>query len=488
MGLLQRTQKGKLISLRAIALTKVAISASAGRGCVAVDKKIQFTFLILFCLVICSSCNKNKLNPFAKNNTAEAQRDIAMKNLFHANTNKALIATKFFIKNPDKDVGAIAKDLLDHDDKRIRTNAAIIVGVAKNRLAYIALADMLVNDPDYEVRAATAEALGNIGDIDATDILAKTLRKDIRYEVVTACALALKTLGVNPIPMLTERLDSKNSHDRVTLATVLGEICAPQDCGSLIMLLTDEKSFVRLEANAKLMKISGLDMNFSAEAPIDVRERSIERWIKWLKGVRGNRSAQPFQMDNTDNEVAKKDEKNSGVRPNNINNRNDFVENINPENAKAKDLNTSSTRNSKKAKPVRNLAISIKPRDKMRRIGEPVLIDISISNTSKNDKIGIPEKTLIPYNLRFDVRDEHGKEIKFTGKFSAPSANSGTNLRMIKPRMRQRKVIDLNNLHHFPHPGIYAIRAVYTNVDSGEANIGWTGKATSNLVTITLTP
>ena len=111
-------------------------------------------------------------------------------------------------------------------------------------------------DKDARIRAAAAEALGEVGDLSAIEPLGKALAGDADSDVRQAAAEALGELGSpNAVPALRAALKDADSDVRESVADALGEIGGPDAERVLRQALSDPDEDVRDAAAAALAKM-----------------------------------------------------------------------------------------------------------------------------------------------------------------------------------------------------------------------------------------
>jgi HEAT repeat protein len=117
----------------------------------------------------------------------------------------------------------------------------------------------VLKDEDWRIRRAAAEALGQIGDPQATPALIQALR-DEDFWVRRAAAEALGQIGdPQATPALAQALRDEMWLVRLAAAEALGQIGDPQATPALIQALQDEDSDVRRAAARALRKIDAKD-------------------------------------------------------------------------------------------------------------------------------------------------------------------------------------------------------------------------------------
>lgn len=124
-----------------------------------------------------------------------------------------------------------------------RTGAARVVPLLSKSL----------KDPQEEVRRSSAEALGQIVDVDAVPALLERL-EDSSAAVRRTAALALGKIGA--IPRLVQALNTSNSITRQAAEDALERISRPQAISHLAVMLQNGKDYVR-KASARTLRLIG---------------------------------------------------------------------------------------------------------------------------------------------------------------------------------------------------------------------------------------
>ncbi|MBN1387706.1 MAG: HEAT repeat domain-containing protein [Bacteroidales bacterium] len=136
-------------------------------------------------------------------------------------------------------------------NKKIRENAANVLGEIKDPRAVEPLIKILQNDKDSRTRVATA--LGKLKDPRAVEPLIEILQNDKESQASVATALGeLKdTRAVEPMIKLLYK--SENSNCRLSISKALGLIPDPRNIQPLIFALGDQDNIVRQTAAYSLM-------------------------------------------------------------------------------------------------------------------------------------------------------------------------------------------------------------------------------------------
>ena len=127
-----------------------------------------------------------------------------------------------FWRFPEFIINPISQNL-KLDDKLIRSTAIKLID-------YFEITGLLselkypLDDPSYDVRKATVEVLGKIGDASIVPMLLEALR-DIYADVWQASAHALMNVAdINVLPILVNLLEDRNRHIRMAAVRVLGKL------------------------------------------------------------------------------------------------------------------------------------------------------------------------------------------------------------------------------------------------------------------------
>lgn len=113
-----------------------------------------------------------------------------------------------------------------------------------------------LNDQDSRIRAAAAEALGELGDPSAIEALGTALAKDTDSDVREAAAEALGEVGSpNAVQVLRTGLKDGDEDVRAAVVDALGEIGGPEAERVLRQALADSDEDVRDAAVAALAKL-----------------------------------------------------------------------------------------------------------------------------------------------------------------------------------------------------------------------------------------
>jgi HEAT repeat protein len=133
---------------------------------------------------------------------------------------------------------------------RVRLQAAVILGRSGAADCLTPLAECLVDDPEYTVRAACALALGNAGDVHSVEPLVTKL-EDPEELVRAECRKALLRYAVpEAIPYLQAARERGSARVRMVLIEVASKIKDPQAGVLLAELMGDADEKVREQAAA----------------------------------------------------------------------------------------------------------------------------------------------------------------------------------------------------------------------------------------------
>lgn len=144
-----------------------------------------------------------------------------------------------------EDVKSLIKKL-DHDDVRVREEAAKALGKTRDTRAVKPLINALKKDAYWDVRKQAAISLGEIGDPNALKPLLSALKKDANNNVQGAAAGALGKIGDRKaVGPLINALGDNNSDVRKEAAKALGKIGDTTAVEPLIVSLKDKDSRVR---------------------------------------------------------------------------------------------------------------------------------------------------------------------------------------------------------------------------------------------------
>jgi HEAT repeat protein len=117
-------------------------------------------------------------------------------------------------------------------------------------------------DPDPDVRACAALALGRTGESVACRALAACLSDESAF-VASIAADALSMMGEPAVEALAEMLAAESAHVRILTVRALGRIKAQSAIGPLLDLLEDPSYLVRYYAQ-EVLEALGVGMVFFA--------------------------------------------------------------------------------------------------------------------------------------------------------------------------------------------------------------------------------
>ncbi len=136
-----------------------------------------------------------------------------------------------------------------------RRRAAWKLGNGRRRGALPALAAVLLEDGDWSVRRAAAEALGQIGDAAAVEPLVQAL-KDSDWSVRSAAAVALSNVGdPTSVDALLEALAAPDEFIRSATVIALARIGSARAMKALVRALMDESPEVVNQALSVLQAL-----------------------------------------------------------------------------------------------------------------------------------------------------------------------------------------------------------------------------------------
>ncbi len=166
------------------------------------------------------------------------------------------MAKSAFGKIGEPALKTLTEALLNAPEPRLRKNAAIILGLIKNKSAVQPLIECL-KDEDAEVRARSADALGEIGAGEAVEPLIEAL-KDDDDEVRISAARALGEIGdVRAAESLIEALYNRSWEVQQIAADALGKIGGKKVVQALIEKLKTGDEIVRMSASYSLGETGG---------------------------------------------------------------------------------------------------------------------------------------------------------------------------------------------------------------------------------------
>ena len=160
---------------------------------------------------------------------------------------------------------------LTHEDPEVRRKAVVALGERRNSDVSKILCVVLETDRDPLVRAASAEALGKIGDPSAIPALIKALG-DERYMVRWD---AVKALGEMKAGLAIPNLDhvaktDRQSDVRLAAVTSMGKIGGKEAIEPLIDVLSDKDENIAYFASQNLARLTGQSFGIQQA-----------KWAKW---------------------------------------------------------------------------------------------------------------------------------------------------------------------------------------------------------------
>lgn len=109
----------------------------------------------------------------------------------------------------------------------------------------------VLDDPDPDLRACAALALGRVGAGSAASVLAERLGDDSAF-VASIAADALSMLGERAVTPLAGKLDDGSPHVRLLAVRALGQTKSQSAIGPLFGVLEDSSYMVRYYAHEAL--------------------------------------------------------------------------------------------------------------------------------------------------------------------------------------------------------------------------------------------
>jgi HEAT repeat protein len=170
--------------------------------------------------------------------------------------NKDDFATVEEEKNTENALKEIARSMRPGNDPQVRQYGALLLGQLKDSEGITPLIQAL-RDPDKNVRAQAAKALGVIGDpsIGPLTLLLDDPDWRVRYRAAEALGI---TGSEKAVPFLINVLDDPKDHVRYMAAKAIGETGSGAAENALIVRLGDENEFVRRSAATSLGKTGGV--------------------------------------------------------------------------------------------------------------------------------------------------------------------------------------------------------------------------------------
>jgi HEAT repeat protein len=176
-------------------------------------------------------------------------------------------------KNMDQVREVIAGSTQPGNDPQVRQYAALLLGQLKESDGIDPLIQAL-RDPDKNVRAQAAIALGEIGDpsVDSLILLLDDMDWKVRYRAAEALGMIR---SIKAVPFLIIALDDPKDHVRYMAAKAIGETGSGKAEKALIVRLSDENEFVRRSAVTALGKTGGIAAKMALKDLL-LREQSEE--------------------------------------------------------------------------------------------------------------------------------------------------------------------------------------------------------------------
>jgi HEAT repeat protein len=165
--------------------------------------------------------------------------------------------------------------LLDGADPGLRQAAVILLGKAKDRRAAPALIAMLSSEANENLRCDLADALANIGALEAIPALAGALHSGsdaVEYQAF----LALKKLGEPARPAWIEALAHPNGRVRKTAAGMFGGEADAAAFPGLRLLLQDADTAVRISAAGTLASWIGSSSESGLEGVVPALKAALD--------------------------------------------------------------------------------------------------------------------------------------------------------------------------------------------------------------------
>jgi HEAT repeat protein len=143
------------------------------------------------------------------------------------NTRDRLLALVSLKDAPANEAVPLIKKVLYDESIQIRGMAIYALGVKKTEESFGLLVDILINEPDYSVRAAAAGALGYLEDLRALEPLNRAVYEDMDWLVRFSAAVSLGNLrDPRAYDALIQALKSPEEVIQQAAIAALGEIKA----------------------------------------------------------------------------------------------------------------------------------------------------------------------------------------------------------------------------------------------------------------------
>ena len=150
----------------------------------------------------------------------------------------------------------LVQPMITDDNTRVRYAAVSqldTLGTVNKDVSLTMLRDRLFNDPEPDVQAAAADAIGGLKLVEAYDDLAKVYRDTPEWLVQFSIIAALGELGNDSaIPLLAEFADHEDWQIRYRLVQALGRLGGTEAKRIITTLTDDESDQVAKEAKNNL--------------------------------------------------------------------------------------------------------------------------------------------------------------------------------------------------------------------------------------------
>lgn len=180
-------------------------------------------------------------------------------------------------------MGLFTSFQLKSRDAGTRRRAALKLGVA-GRTSGIAALEPLLEDPDWEVREAAAQALGTIGDGGGTRPLIAAIRnadglanQEAASAVRRACVEGLARIKTPAVPALLDALHDRHAKLREAAIDALGAIGGADSVKALTIALGDDRSNVRQAAAPALARAAGREAVATLRAALSHKDPATRR-------------------------------------------------------------------------------------------------------------------------------------------------------------------------------------------------------------------
>ncbi len=152
--------------------------------------------------------------------------------------------------------------LLDSEDRDVRIFVADILGSIKSVIVVMPLCNLLLNDPDVNVRQQAAVSLGNIGHPEAIKCLKKALNDEewVQFSVIEAFK---KIKDPSSVKYLLDFLGKGSEMVDSMIIETLGEIGTVKVVPVLFSKLREYSSYLRLKVVEAIVKILGEQIKFT---------------------------------------------------------------------------------------------------------------------------------------------------------------------------------------------------------------------------------